>query len=191
MILPLVRHRIVVLTALVLAAPVASASAQVPMTLSFGAGLVAQRQTGPSRETSFGYTAVLGLNRPIGRKVRLHADARYSFDLALGPMAAACSVACAYDGLSTTKVFSTVLGLDYLTSQRKVGLLFRAGGGMNLIAYRQPGRSAFLPSISTALGLRVPFGPRGAFLVEGRMDQIINVKAGPSRLMPVMFGFEF
>ncbi len=188
-----VRHPFAVLAALSLAAPVSALSAQShPLSLSFGAGIVAQRQTGPSRETSFGYTAVLGLNRPIGRKFRLHADARYSFDLALGPVSEACFGACAYNGLSTTKVFSTVLGVDYLTSQRKIGLLLRAGGGMHFIAYPRPGSAAWLPSVSTAAGLRVPFGARGgAFVVEGRYDQVLNVKAGPSRLMPVLFGFEF
>lgn len=189
----LVRHPFTVLTALVLAAPASALPAQShPLSLSFGAGFVAQRQTGPSRETSIGYTAVLGLIRPIGGKFRLHADARYSFDLALGPMASACYSACAYDGLSSTKVLSTVLGVDYLTSQRKIGLMLRAGGGLHLLAYPAPGTSALLPSFSTAVGLRVPFGGRGgAFLVEGRFDRIFSVQAGPSRLMPVLFGFEF
>lgn len=186
-----VRHPFAVLTALLLAAPVSVLPAQShPLTLSFGAGFVAQRQTGPTAETAIGYTAVLGLNRPIGRKVRLHADARYSFDLALGPVGATCYSACAYDGLSTTKVLSTVLGVDFLTSQRKVGLLFRAGAGLHLLAYPSPGRSGIYPGIATAVGLRVPFGPRGAFLVEGRYDQVFNVVAGPSRLMPLLFGFE-
>jgi hypothetical protein len=190
MILHPVRNRWTALTALLLVTPVAALPAQSPVTMSFGAGFVAQRQTGPSTETSFGYTAVLGVNRPISRKFRLHADARYSFDLALGPMANLCYSSCIYDGLSTTKVLSAVIGLDYLTSQRRVGLLLRAGGGMHHLDYPSPGTSALLPSVSAAVGLRVPFGPRGAFLVEGRLDQIFGAEAGPSRLMPVLFGFE-
>lgn len=187
------RPRFAVLTALFLAAPISALPAQGhPLSLSFGAGFVAQRQTGPTAETAIGYTAVLGLSRPIGRKLRLHADARYSFDLALGPVSSICYSACAYNGLSTTKVLSTVLGVEYLTSQRRVGLLFRAGTGLHLLAYPSPGRSGIYPGIATALGLRVPFGGRGgSFLVEGRYDQVFNVVAGPSRLMPLMFGFEF
>jgi len=166
-------------------------AAQDPLTLSIGAGFVAQRQTGPARETAIGYTAVLGLNRPLNHSLRLHADARYSFDLVLGPSAAGnCWGACAGDGLSTTKVLSTVVGLDVLTSRHRVGLLFRVGTGLHLLAYPSPGRSGLYPAVATALGLRVPFGPRGAFTVEGRYDRLFGVTAGPSELLPLLIGFE-
>lgn len=187
-----VRTPVVTLAALALAALPAILSAQShPLTLSLGAGFVAQRQTGPVRETAIGYTAVLGLNRPITRTLRLHADARYSFDLALGPSASAsCFSACGGDGLSTTKVLSTVVGVDWLTSRHRLGFLFRVGSGLHLLQYPAPGRSGIYPALATAIGFRVPFGPRGAFLVEGRYDRLFGVKAGPSRLMPVLFGFE-
>jgi hypothetical protein len=163
-----------------------------PLTLSVGAGFVAQRQTGPARETAIGYTAVLGLNRPLTRALRLHADARYSFDLVLGPSAAgACWGPCgATDGLSATKVLSTVVGLDVLTSRHRVGLLFRAGTGLHLVAYPSPGRSGIYPALATAVGLRIPFGPRGAFTVEGRYDRLFGLTAGPSELLPFLIGFE-
>jgi hypothetical protein len=160
------------------------------LSLSIGAGFVAQRQTGPARETAIGYTAVLGLNRPLTRSLRLHADARYSFDLVLGPSAASCWAACAGDGLSATKVLSTVVGLDVLTSRHRVGLLLRAGTGLHLVAYPAPGRSGLYPALATAVGLRVPFGPRGAFIVEGRYDRLFGVTAGPSELLPLLIGFE-
>jgi hypothetical protein len=186
------RHPFVALAALALAATPAALPAQShPLSLSLGAGFVAQRQTGPIRETAIGYTAVLGLNRPITRTLRLHADARYSFDLALGPSASGnCFTTCGGDGLSTTKVLSTVVGLDGLTSRHGLGFLFRVGGGLHLLAYPAPGRSGLYPALATAVGFRVPFGPRGAFLVEGRYDRLFGVKAGPSRLLPVLFGFE-
>ena len=189
----LVRIRFAALTALALATRPAGLPAQGhPLTLSLGAGFVAQRQTGPVRETAIGYTAVLGLNRPITRTLRLHADARYSFDLALGPSASgACFTPCGGDGLSTTKVLSTVVGVDLLTSRHRLGFLFRAGAGLHLLEYPSPGRSGLYPALATAVGFRVPFGPRGAFMVEGRYDRLFGVKAGPSQLLPVLFGFEF
>jgi len=162
-----------------------------PLTLSIGAGFVAQRQTGPARETAIGYTAVLGLNRPLTGPLRLHADARYSFDLVLGPSATgACWGPCGPDGLTTTKVLSTVVGLDVLTSRRRVGLLFRVGPGLHLVAYPSPGRSGLYPGLATAVGLRVPFGPKGAFTVEGRYDRVFGVTAGPNELLPLLIGFE-
>lgn len=187
-----VRTRLAALATLALAAMPAVLPAQShPLTLSLGAGFVAQQQTGPIRETAIGYTAVLGLNRPLTRSLRLHADARYSFDLALGPSASgSCFTTCGGDGLSTTKVLSTVVGLDGLTSRHRLGLLFRVGAGLHLLAYPSPGRSGLYPALATAIGFRVPFGPRGAFLVEARYDRLFGVEAGPSRLLPVLFGFE-
>jgi hypothetical protein len=187
------RARLAFLGALTLTSPVPALLAQShPLTLSLGAGFVAQKQSGPVRETAIGYTAVFGLNRPLTRGLRLHADARYSFDLALGPSATAtCFAACGGDGLSATKVLSTVLGLDLLTSRHRLGLLFRAGTGLHLLAYPSPGRSGLYPAIATAVGVRVPFGPRGAFMVEGRYDRLFGVRAGPSELLPLLFGFEF
>jgi hypothetical protein len=181
------------LTLLALAAPVQVLQAQShPLTLSLGAGFVAQKQTGPVRETAIGYTAVLGLNRPLTSGLRLHADARYSFDLALGPgNTSACFSPCSGDGLSATKVLSTVVGVDFLTARHRLGLLFRAGTGLHLLAYPSPGRSGLHPAIATAVGVRVPFGPRGAFMVEGRYDHLFGVRAGPSELLPLLFGFEF
>jgi len=187
------RTRSAVLTVLLLAALTPALPAQShPLTLSLGAGFVAQKQTGPVRETAIGYTAVLGLNRPLTRSLRLHADARYSFDLALGPSAtAACFSPCSGDGLSATKVLSTVLGVDFMTSRHHLGLLVRAGAGLHLLAYPAPGKSGLHPAIATAVGVRVPFGPRGAFMVEGRFDRLFGVRAGPSKLLPLLFGFEF
>ena len=87
-------------------------------------------------------------------------------------------------------VVSTVVGVDWLTSRHRLGFLFRVGTGLHLLEYPSPGRSGLYPALATAIGFRVPFGPRGAFLVEGRYDRLFGVKAGPSRLMPVLFGFE-
>ncbi len=164
-----------------------------PITWTLGAGFVAQQQTGPIRETAIGYTATLGASRLLSRGLRLHADARYSFGLALGGSpAAGCLNTCITDGLAATKVLSTVLGLEYLTSRHRPGFLLRVGGGMHLLAYPSPGgQSGFLPAIATAAGFRVPFGARGAFVVEGRYDRIFGTKAGPSQLLPMLFGFEF
>jgi hypothetical protein len=189
----LVRIRHLSALGLALAAGSSSLVAQShPLSVSLGAGFVAQRQSGPVRATAIGYTAVLGVNRPLTRSLRLHADARYSFDLALGPSAGtACFAACRGDGLSTTKILSTVLGLDLLTSRHRVGFLVRAGAGMHYLAYPS-GKSGLIPALATAVGFRVPFGLRGgAFMVEGRYDRLFGVKAGPDELLPMLFGFEF
>src|SRR5512143_2182807 len=118
-----------------------------PITWTLGAGFVSQQQTGPRRETAIGYTAMLGASRLLTGPLRLHADARYSFDLALGGTpAAGCYSTCNSDGLSATKVLSTTVGLELLTSRHRPGFLLRAGGGMHLLAYPSPGgKSAFLP----------------------------------------------
>lgn len=177
-----------------LAAPAGPLAAQAhPVTWTLGAGFVAQQQTGPRHETAIGYTATLGASRGLTPKLRIHADARYSFDLALGGSpASGCLNTCITDGLSATKVLSTTLTLEWLSSRHRPGLLLRAGGGMHLLAYPSPGgQSGFLPAVATAVGFRVPFGPRGAFVVEGRYDRIFGTEAGPSELMPMLFGFEF
>lgn len=162
-----------------------------PITLSVGAGFVAQRQTGPDREMAIGYTAVVGVNRPLTSHFRLHADARYSFDLVLGPTATrTCWGPCAFDGLSATKVLSTVVGLDVLTSRNRIGLLARAGTGLHLVAYPSPGRSGLYPALATAVGLRVPITHRRAFTVEARYDRLFGVTAGPNELIPLLLGFE-
>jgi hypothetical protein len=164
-----------------------------PITWTLGAGFVSQQQTGPRHETAIGYTATLGATRGLTSKLRLHADARYSFDLALGGSpASGCLNTCITDGLSTTKVLSTTLSLEWLSSRHRPGLLLRGGGGMHLLAYPSPGgQSGFLPAIAGAVGFRIPFGARGAFVVEGRYDRIFGAEAGPSQLMPMLFGFEF
>lgn len=160
---------------------------------TLGAGFVSQEQTGPVRETAIGYTATLGATRPLSQGFRLHADARYSFDLALGGSpAAGCLRRCATDGLSATRVLSTTLGLEWLTSRHRPGLLLRAGGGVHFLPYSAPGaRDGLLPAMAAAVGFRVPFGQHGAFVVEGRYDRIFGTAAGPSQLVPLLFGFEF
>ena len=160
---------------------------------TFGAGFVAQEQTGPVRETAVGYTASVGATRPLSRGFRLHADARYSFDLALGGTpVAGCLSRCITDGLSATRVLSTTFGLEWLTSRHRPGLLLRAGGGLHFLPYPSPGaRAGLLPAVATAVGFRVPFGRTGAFVVEGRYDRIFGTAAGPSQLLPMLFGFEF
>ena len=176
-----------------LAGHAARLSAQAhPITWSLGAGFVSQAQTGPRRETAIGYTAMLGASRLLTGPLRLHADARYSFNLALGGTpATGCYSACSPDGLSATKVLSTTVGLELLTSRQRPGFLLRAGGGMHLLAYPSPGgRSAFLPAFAGAAGFRIPFGSRRAFVIEGRYDRILGTEAGPSELFPMLFGFE-
>lgn len=160
---------------------------------TFGAGFVAQQQTGPVRETAIGYTAALGATRPLRGGVRLHADVRYSFDLALGGTpAAGCLSRCLTDGLSATRVLSTTMGLEWLTARHRPGLLLRAGGGVHFLPYPSPGaRAGLLPAMATAVAFRVPFGSHGAFVVEGRYDRIFGTAAGPSQLLPMLFGFEF
>lgn len=164
-----------------------------PVVWTLGAGFVAQQQSGPTRETAIGYTASLGASRLLTGGLRLHADARYSFDLALGGSpTTGCFSTCLSDGLSASKVLSTTLGLEFLTSRHRPGLLLRAGGGMHLLQYAARGsRSAFLPAVGAAAGFRVPFGPRGAFVVEGRYDRIFGTAAGPTELIPMLIGFEF
>lgn len=174
-------------TALFLSRPVAG---QAGFTGYVGGGFVAQRQLGTSRETAFGYTAVLGVSRSLRSVLRLHLETRYSFDLALGSgFIPACSFPCT-TGFSATKVLSTTAGFDIVTSQRRPGFIFRAGGGLDLIAYPSPGSAGLLPALSTAAGVRIPFGPRGALVVEGRYDRIFGVQTGPALLLPLVVGFE-
>jgi hypothetical protein len=169
------------------ALPLAAQSEIIP---SLGAGFVAQRAGHGGVETAFGYTATAAVAYPLSAALRLHADLRYSFDLSVGSEAASpCPAACPPSGLSASKVLSTVLGVELVTSQKHLGLLLRLGGGLHHISDPR-GTGGLYPALALAVGVQVPLGGRRAFRVEARYDRLSGVAQGPRELVPLLIGFD-
>ena len=165
--------------------------ARAPYVGFVGVGLAVQRRSGNLSETANGYTLVGGLSRRLTPAVRLHADVRYSFDLSTGSYATSpCPGTCPPSGFAATRIVSTALSTELLTSPRTVGVLLRAGGGVAVFLDPAPGRTGTYPSLGAAAGLRFPLGPRTAFIVEGRYERLLGVAIGPHVLWSLLLGGE-
>jgi hypothetical protein len=183
------RHLRLVLSALVVAVPLQGQTAHwVPY---FGGGLVVQRRTVNGLETAVGPTVLAGVARRLTPALRARIDLRYSFDQSLGSAATApCPGPCPPDGLVASGVLSLATGLELFPQGAGKGFFLRLAGGLHHFSGTASGASGLLPSLGGGLGWRFPHGPRGAFLLEARVDRLFGVDRGPRELWPALLTVE-